>query len=355
MAERTEGDFPHAEEGRRPVSKYAENPAPDAEPTRAIRYALAAVRNVGAAAMEALVDERAANGPYKGLMDFADRLDSRQVNKRQLENLAAAGAFESLGLNRRQAYDMVDTVMRHAALAQSERESNQTNLFGGDEASQDIRPRIPDLAEWPAEEKLTREFEALGFYLSAHPMESHKQLCDRLGVVEYRDVASGAVRGERVKLAGIVGARRLTTSARGARMAFVQISDASGSFEVTIFSEVLAGARELLEAGKPLIMTVEVQRREEDIRLTALRVELLDDVATQAAAGLRIFLSDAGAVDNLAAVFREHGARGKGRVSLVLDAGDREVEMELGTQYAISSAMRGAIKSIPGILDVRDL
>jgi DNA polymerase-3 subunit alpha len=316
---------------------------------------LAAVRNVGAAAMEALVAERAANGPYKGLMDFADRLDSRQVNKRQLENLAAAGAFESLGLNRRQAYDSVDTVMRHAALAQSERESNQSNLFGGDGASDNIRPPIPDLAEWPAEEKLTREFEALGFYLSAHPMESHKQLCDRLGVVEYRDVASGAVRGRQVKLAGIVGARRLTTSARGARMAFVQISDASGSFEVTIFTEVLAGARELLEAGKPLIMTVEVQRREEDIRLTALRVELLDDVATQAAAGLRIFLSDAAAVENLAAVFREHGARGRGRVSLVLDAGDREVEMELGAQYAISSAMRGAIKSIPGIVDVRDL
>jgi len=322
---------------------------------RAIRYAFAAVRNVGAAAMEALVAEREAMGPYKDLMEFADRLDSRQVNKRQLENLAAAGAFESLDLNRRQAYDTVDTVMRHAALAQSERESNQTNLFGGDGASDNIRPPIPDLAEWPAEEKLTREFEALGFYLSAHPMESHKQLCDRLGVVEYRDVASGAVRGERVKLAGIVGARRLTTSARGARMAFVQISDASGSFEVTIFSEVLAGARELLEAGKPLIMTVEMQPREEDIRLTALRVELLDDAATHAAAGLRIFLSDEGAVDNLATVFREHGGRGKGRVSLVLDAGDREVEMELGQSYAISSAMRGAIKSIPGIVEVQDL
>jgi DNA polymerase-3 subunit alpha len=348
-------DAPNPEGGDAPNPEGGDAPNPVAEPTPAIRYALAAVRNVGAAAMQALVAEREANGPYKELMDFADRLDARQVNKRQLENLAAAGAFESLGLNRRQAYDSVDTVMRHAALAQSERESNQTSLFGGDGSSGDIRPRIPDRAEWPAEEKLTREFEALGFYLSAHPMESHKHLCDRLGVAEYRDVASGAVRGERVKLAGIVGARRLTTSSRGARMAFVQISDASGSFEVTIFSEVLAGARELLEAGRPLIMTVEVQRREEDIRLTALKVELLDDAATQAAAGLRIFLSDEGAVENLATVFREHGGRGHGRVSLVLDAGDREVEMELGMQYAISSAMRGAIKSIPGIVEVQDL
>jgi len=326
-----------------------------AEPTSAIRYALAAVRNVGAAAMEALVAEREANGPYESLMDFAERLDARQVNKRALEHLAGAGALVCLGVNRRQAWESLDVVMRHAALAQSERESNQNNLFGGDDTAAGLAPAIPDRPEWPVEEKLTREFEALGFYLSAHPMESHRQLCDRLGVVQYRDVASGAARGQSVTLAGIVGARRLTTSSRGARMAFVQMSDASGSFEGTLFSEVLAGARELLEAGKPLVMKVEVQRREEDIRLTAARVELLDDVAAHAAAGLRIFLADETAVDTLAAVFREHGARGRGRVSLVLDAGDREVELELGQGYAIGAAMRGAIKSIPGIVDVQDL
>ena len=182
-------DFPHAEEGRRPVSKYEESPARDT-PTSAIRYALAAVRNVGAAAMEALVAEREADGPFRDLMDFAGRLDARQVNKRALENLACAGAFESLNVNRRQAWESLEVVMRHAALAQSERESNQNNLFGGDGATTVLAPAIPDRPEWPVEEKLAREFEALGFYLSAHPMESHRRLCDRLGVVRYRDVAS---------------------------------------------------------------------------------------------------------------------------------------------------------------------
>jgi DNA polymerase-3 subunit alpha len=305
--------------------------------------------------MAGLVAEREANGPFTGLMDFAARLDARHVNKRALENLACAGAFESLGINRHQAWASLEMVMRQAALAQSERESNQNSLFGGDGPAAGLAPAIPDRDEWTVEEKLAREFEALGFYLSAHPMESHKQLCGRLGVVEYRDVASGAARGQSVKLAGIVGARRLTTSSRGSKMAFVQMSDASGSFEVTLFSETLAGARDMLDAGKPLLMTVEVQRREEDIRLTALRVELLDDAATHAAAGLRIFLGDEAAVANLATVFKEHGARGKGRVSLILDAGDREVEMEVGSRYAISPAMRGAIKAIPGIVDVQDL
>jgi DNA polymerase-3 subunit alpha len=328
---------------------------PPGEPVAAIRYALAALRNVGGAAMAALVAEREARGPFADLMDFAERLDPHQVNKRQLEQLAAAGAFESLGVNRRQAAESVDIMMRHAAAAQSERESAQESLFGGAEAAAELRPSVPTLPEWPAEERLRREFEALGFYLSAHPLESYRKLCDRLGVVQWREVAAGAVRGERAKLAGIVTSRRLTTSSRGARMAFVQMSDASGAFEVTLFSEVLATARDLLDAGQPLLLHVDIQRREEDVRLTASRIELLDAAATHAAAGLRIFVNDAGPLETLAAVFREHGAKGRGRVSLVLNADAREVELELGQGYAISPAMRGAIKSIPGIVDVQDL
>ncbi len=325
------------------------------EPPRAIRYALAALRNVGGAAMAALVAEREARGPFADLMDFAERLDAHQVNKRQLEHLAAAGAFESLGVNRRQASDCVDLVMRHAAAAQAERESAQESLFGGAGAAAEIRPAVPTLDEWPAEERLRREFEALGFYLSAHPLESYRKLCARLGVASWREVAAGAVRSDRVKMAGIVTSRRLTTSSRGARMAFVQMSDASGAFEVTLFAEALAAARDLLDAGQPLLLDVDIQRRDDDVRLTAARIELLDAAAARTAAGLRIFVRDEAPLETLAAVFREHGARGKGRVSLVLDADEREVELELGVTYAISPAMRGAIKSIPGIVDVQEI
>ena len=324
-------------------------------PQAAIRYALAALRNVGGAAMAALVAARDTGGPFRDLMDFAERLDSRQVNKRALETLAAGGAFECLGVNRRQAFESIDLVMRHAAAAQSDRESAQVSLFGGPDAAAEIRPSVPDLPEWPAEDRLRREFEALGFYLSAHPLESYGKLCAKLSVVQWRDIAGGAVRGATAKMAGIVTSRRLTTSSRGARMAFVQMSDASGAFEVTLFSEVLAAARDLLDAGQPLLLSVEIQRREEDVRLTASRVELLDAAAAQAAGGLRIFIEDEAPLETLAAVFREHGAKGRGRVSLVLGADAREVELELAGGYAIGTAMRGAIKSIPGIVDVQDV
>ncbi len=322
---------------------------------KAVRYALAAVKNVGAAAMGAVVAERAANGPYRDLMHMAGRLDPRQVNKRQLENLAAAGAFDRLAANRRQAFDAVETVLRYASAARSERESNQTNMFGGGDEDDSTRPPLPDVADWPRQEKLRREFEALGFYLSAHPLQSLAGLCEKLGVVQWSEIASGNVRDGRVKLAGLVVSRRLTTSSRGSKMAFVQMSDASGSYEVTMFSEVLATARDLLDAGKPLLLSVEMQRRDEDIRLTAQKVQVLEEVATNLAAGLRIFIRDEGPLETLAAVFSEHGVKGRGKVSLVLDATDREVELELATNYAISPAMRGAIKAIPGIVDVQDL
>ena len=332
-----------------------ENAAGRGESGAAIRYALAALRNVGSAAMEALVAERAAGGPYRDLMEFAGRLDSRLVNKRALETLAAAGAFESLGINRRQAFESADLAIRHAAAQQAERDSAQVSLFGGPGEAAEIRPQIPGLAEWPAEQRLRREFEAMGFYLSAHPLESHKALCEKLGVTQWRDIASGAMRGPTARMAGIVTSRRLTTSARGARMAFVQMSDASGAFEVTLFSETLAAARDLLDAGKPLLLTVDVQRREEDLRLTASRIALLDEAATDVAAGLRIFVATESPIETLAAVFREHGAKGRGRVTLVLTAGEREVELDLAAAWSISPAMRGAIKSIPGIVDVQDI
>jgi DNA polymerase-3 subunit alpha len=305
--------------------------------------------------MQAMVDERAANGPYRDMTHFAERLESRQINKRQLENLAAAGAFDSMTANRRQAFEAVETVMRHASAAHAERESKQDNLFGGAGSDVAIRLKLPDVEDWPQEEKLRREFEALGFYLSAHPLQSYAALCQTLGVTQWSEIAAGTVAENRVKLAGIVIGRRLTTSSRGSRMAFVRMSDASGSFELTLFSEVLATARELLDDGKPLLVTVDVQRRDEGVRLTAQKVELLEEVAATASAGLRIFVADEAPLETLAAVIREHGAKGRGRISLVLAADEREVEVELATGYTISPGIRGAIKAIPGIVDVQDL
>ncbi len=159
----------------------------------------------------------------------------------------------------------------------------------------------------------------------------------------------------RYKLAGIVVGKKERTSARGNRFAFVQMSDASGFFEVTVFSEVLAQSRGLLDAGQPLLVTVDGRAEEDSVRLTAQRIEPLDTVVAQAAAGLKVFVSAREALTPLSSLIsRESG--GKGRVTVVVPVPpSREVEIALPGGFRISPKVRAAVKSLPGILEVLDV
>ena len=329
----------------------------DGEAASAIRYALSAIKNVGRQAMEALVQEREANGPYKSLADFADRLDHRVINKRQLESLACAGAFDSLNSNRRQVFEAVETLVRHANVASSERESAQHSLFGATPETSSPVLSLPETEDWAMMERLRHEFEAIGFYLSAHPLGTYDRALARLGVIRYADLVASPPRREAgpIKLAGTVIGKRERTSARGNRYAFVQLSDMSGVYEVTVFSEVLAAAGGLLDAGAPLLITAEARIEEDNIRLTAEDIQPLDKAVARAAGGLRVFIRDEAPLTGLRGVVEREG-RGRGRITLVVPvAGDREVEVMLPGTYAISSATLGAIKAIRGIVDVQEI
>jgi DNA polymerase-3 subunit alpha len=321
----------------------------------AIRYALAAVKNVGAAAMAALVAEREAGGPFKDLGDLAGRLDSRIVNKRQVENLACAGAFDLLCGNRRRVFEGGEILVRHAAAAASERESAQVNLFGGDAADRSAMLALPETEDWPAVERLRHEFEAIGFYLSAHPLDAYGETLKRLRVSSHGELSarSGADSGRR-RLAGIVIGKQERTSRQGNRFAFVQMSDTGGMFEVLVFSELLAAARDLLDSGQPLLVTVSLDSRDdgEAPRLTAQEITPLEQAVAEAVTDLKLFLDDPAPLGSLKAVLgREAVAGGRGRVALVLGVdGGREVEMELPGGYRLSAQVRQAIKAIPGVV-----
>jgi len=322
----------------------------------AIRYALAAVKGVGAQAMRAVVAEREANGPFRDLFDFAGRLDLKSFNKRQFEGLAKAGAFDRLNANRQQALLAAEMLLRHATVTAAERESQQVSLFG-DAPETQRRVPLPPQADWTPMERLQQEFEAIGFYLSSHPLDAYGKSLERVGVVRSAELAPRLAMGgsSRVKLAGIVVGRKERTSARGNRFAFLQMSDASGFFEVTVFSEVLSQARSLLDAGQPLLVTADARTEADAIRLTAQRVEPLDGIVAQAAAGLKIFVREPEVLPPLKGlVGRETG--GKGRVTLVVPLPPaREVEITLPGGYHISPRVRAAVKSLPGILDVHDV
>ncbi len=323
----------------------------------AIRYALAAVKGVGAQAMRQLVDEREAKGPFKDLFDLARRLDVKSFNRRQFECLAKAGALDGLNRNRAQTFAACDLLLRHAAAAANERESQQVNLFGDSDGDAARGPALPAVQDWPPIERLQHEFDAIGFYLSSHPLDAYGKSLERVGVVRYADLPARMAGGgaTRFKLAGIVVGRKERTSARGNRFAFVQMSDASGVFEATLFSEVLGQSRQLLEAGQPLLVTVDVRAEEETLRLTCQRIEALDGVVAHAVAGLKVFLGEGDALAPLRGLMQRE-AGGRGRVTVVVPvAPTREVEIALPGGFKVSPRVRAAVKSLPGIRDVHDI
>jgi DNA polymerase-3 subunit alpha len=323
----------------------------------AIRYALAAVKGVGAQAMGQLVAERDAGGPFKSLFDLAERLDVKSFNKRQFESLAKAGAFDALNKNRAQTFAAAELLLRHAASATEERVTKQVNLFGDKASSLAGMQALPAAADWLPVEKLQQEFEAIGFYLSSHPLEAYGRSLERIGVVKSVDLAARVAGGgsTRYKIAGIVIGKKERNSARGNRFAFVQLSDQSGMFEVTVFSDVLSSARPYLESGSPLLLTVDAREDGDSLRLTAQAMEPLDEAVAHAAAGLRIRVGDAEAAPTLARLMAKESG-GKGRVSFVVPVSPaREVEIVLPGGFKIGPGIRGQVQAVPGVLDVHDI
>ena len=321
----------------------------------AIRYALAAIKGVGSVAMQQVIAERASRGPFNDLLDFAARIDPKSFNKRQFESLVKAGAFDAIAPNRAQAFAAIELLLRHANAAASERASQQVNLFGGD-AGPAAMPSLPAATDWPLAERLQKEFEAIGFYLSSHPLNPYGKSLARLGVLRFADLARRPAGAEtRVKLAGVVIGSKERTSARGNRFAFLQVSDMSGMFEAVAFSEVLRDSRALLDSGQPLLLTVDVRTEGDTFRLTAQRIEALDKVAAGAAAGLRLVVEREEALSGVRrAVAAESGGRGRVSIVVPLDAG-REVEIALTGGFKVTPRLAAALQTVPGIREVAEI
>ena len=213
----------------------------------AIRYALGAVRNVGAEAMEKLVAIRTEGGIFTSLDDLARRLPREGANKRQLENLVKAGALDSLHENRREIFEALDQLLGQSDFYRREAQSSQSSLFGAN--STDAAPAFRFAAgpDWTQSNRLKLEFEALGLYLSSHPLDSYHAQLDKLKVTPSNQLAE-AMHGQmnaRVRLAGKISSVQERVSAKGNRFAFVQLTDKAGMC-ATFFSEVLNAARPLL-------------------------------------------------------------------------------------------------------------
>ncbi len=322
----------------------------------AIRYALAAVKRVGGAAMQALVTARG-DQPFTDLADLAARVDPKQINKAQFENLIRAGAFDSMEPNRARLFAVAETIVRRAQANQEEKASGQIGLFGAPASGGTAEPiRLPDIPDWAPLERLAFEADAVGFHLTAHPLDTYAQALRRLGVVRSADIEAQAKSGMRgVKLAGTVVSSKERITSKGSRMAWVRISDASGSIEVTCFSEVLSRSRDVLAQGSNVLVTAELKVEGEAVRITANNVEALDKAAAAAGASMRIWLRETAAVPHIRELLgRESG--GKGRITLVPRLGtDQSVEIALPGGYSVTPRLAQALKVLPGVEQVEEV
>ncbi|MBS7790572.1 DNA polymerase III subunit alpha [Roseococcus sp. SDR] len=325
----------------------------DREDGPAIRFALAAIKRVGLQAMRDLVAAR--DAPFTSIADFAARVDPKLLNKMQLENLAKAGAFDSLEGNRARLVAGAETVLRRAQATAEDRASNQIGLFGEVEQGPPLL-RLPEIPDWPQLDKLGFEAEAVGFHLSAHPLDEYKGALRRLGATPSALIGDRARAGStRLKLAGTVNAKKERNTRTGSRMAWISLSDQAGSYEVTFFSEVLNRSRDMLEEGTALLITAEAKLEGEALRLTAMDVERLDKAAAGVGQGMRIFIDAATAVPDIRAILERDG-RGKGRVSLIPRlAPGQEVEVTLPGGWNVSPRMMQAMKLVAGVASVEEV
>jgi DNA polymerase-3 subunit alpha len=326
--------------------------------TGAVLYALGAIRNVGLEAMKHLVEVRETGGRFTDIFDFLERVDPRSVNKRALENLARAGAFDSFHSNRRQLVEQADTLMAYCQSVAAERASSQVSLFGGDQAGA-ARPRLKPVEPWVGPEKLDQELAAVGFYLSGHPLEDIAPALKRKRVIFVAEATALAESGhEAFLMAGVVRRRQERASAKsGEKFAFVTFSDPTGEFECLFPPEQLRKCREVLEVGASIMVRVRAKSADGEVRFFGDDASRLDKLIDDGALGLRIHVSARGA-DPAALRSRLDRAKSEGKggeVSLIASLdGRREVELKLPGLYRLDAALRGALKSAPGVVLLED-
>ena len=320
----------------------------------AVRYALAALKSVGEGAMERLVAERAARGPFASIDDLAARVDPRLLNKRQVETLAAAGAFDALEPNRAGLFAVAETVLAVASRLQDQRQSGQGGLFGATEVAGEAI-KLPLSAQWSLAERMAQEKEAFGFYFSAHPVDRYQSLA--AGTTRFAQLGDITIPPEgraMATMAVLVEEARWRTSAKGRRYLMVTLSDPSGQFPATCFDDgVAAQIEEAARAGQCALATVELDRRNDDEapRVAVKRLQPFDGLVAEARLLLDIRIDAPEGVAQAAAVLASaRGGRGEVRLAAAIPGGT--ATLVLGRDFLLDAELAGRIEKLQGVEQV---
>ena len=261
----------------------------------AIRFGLAAIKNVGEGAVDSVLAIRTEGGRFTSFFEFCRRVDLHKVNKRMLEGLIKAGAFDSFGARRAQLMAILDQAVEDGAAAQRERDLGQTNIFGedvhgGEHSTAAVEPALPNLPEWDQAQRLKYERELTGFYITAHPLARYEATMHALatattaGMTEFSD-------GKEVRLCGIIAAVKSMLTKKGDRMAYVTLEDLQGTVEIIVFPDLFKTAGELITPERLVRITGTIDRGDKGTKVRGTKIEPLADVQTQTIKRIHIRLA----------------------------------------------------------------
>lgn len=276
-------------------AKNIEVLAPDVNESRAdftpvgdkIRFGLAAVKNVGEKAVEVILQTRENDGNFASLFDFCRRVDLTTVNRRVIESLIKCGAFDSTNISRAAIFSAIDDAMKAGQAHQRSQESNQIDIFavlGGSEKAgkraADIYPSVPP---WSAQESLAHEKEALGFYISGHPLDKYEKIIKKIASGGISDLKEKALPGD-VKLGGVVSALRLRNTKKGDRYGSFNLEDKTGFIEVIAWPDTYRKCMDMLASDEPIFVQGRLEVGEERMQVIANEIEPLAQAASKARA-----------------------------------------------------------------------
>ncbi|WP_338425415.1 DNA polymerase III subunit alpha [Sphingopyxis kveilinensis] len=324
----------------------------------AVRYALGALKGVGEKAMEALVAERQAKGDFASLDDFANRIDPKLLNRRQIEALAGAGAFDCVEPERPRAFAGAEALLACANSSAHERSTGQGGLFGGDIA---IAPslQLPAAEPWTLAERMTREKDAFGFYFSAHPVEQYEAILSARGARSYGDICENVemTPGTRIPMmmAAMVESARARVSQRGNRFLNLTLSDRSGQFQSSCFDEAAGKVLEALanEGGCALLsVELDLLEGEETPRVTVRGAQPLAEIAATASLQLFCRVQAPEAIAEMARLLeRRDDARGRVIVATRDPLTDEDLRIELGRGFALTPDTVARLDMVTGVAD----
>src|SRR6056300_465898 len=315
----------------------------------ALRYGLGAIRNVGYEVMKAIVTERDQGGAFASLEDFASRAGAN-LNRRMLENLIKAGALDDFGHPRATLFEAVERILSYAQIAKREAETSQDNLFN---AVEGVNLDIPlkHHQEWDSKDRLYFEMEALGLYLSAHPLDDYKEQLAPLNITLASQISEKLTLGnEAVTLhfAGMVSSRQIRTSQSNNRYAFVQVTDPTGMIEFTLFSDILSASEAHLIENTPIYIKADARREDDRIKLLAKEVLPLETAIDSKTLAMVVHVMEPSALEGIASGVQRDG-EGRQKLLLKMHVQTHEVVIKLPGNYKLSQGCRQHIKSLDGV------